>query len=94
VSHIDGTTRPQTIDRAGDTAIGSILRALERRGSPPVLLNTSFNDRAQPIVNDARDALDALIALDLAFLVVDGQIVRKRGARRLTIRPPRPKVAL
>jgi carbamoyltransferase len=75
--HVDGTTRPQTIDRDRDSPIGAILQAVERRGAPPVLLNTSFNDKGQPIVNDVRNALDAFVAMDLAFLVLDDRIVVK-----------------
>jgi carbamoyltransferase len=75
--HVDGTTRPQTIDREHDSMIGAILQAVERRGAPPVLLNTSFNDKGQPIVNDVHGALDTFVAMDLAFLVLDDRIVLK-----------------
>ncbi len=75
--HVDGTTRPQTIDRNDQSVVGAILGAIERDGLPPVLLNTSFNDRGQPIVNDAHDALDAFTAMNLAFLVLDDCVVRK-----------------
>jgi len=75
--HVDGTTRPQTIDRGARSAIGAILGALERSGVPPALINTSFNDRGQPIANDARQALDAFGAMDLSFLVLDDRMVLK-----------------
>lgn len=76
--HVDGTTRPQTVDRHERSAIGGILEALERRGVPPVLLNTSFNDRGQPIVNDEIQALDAFAAMGLQFLVLEDRLVVRR----------------
>lgn len=69
-THIDGTTRPQLL-KAGDAPIvESILSELESAGEPAVLLNTSFNSRGQPIVNDASQAIATFESLELDFLVV------------------------
>jgi carbamoyltransferase len=77
--HVNGTTRPQTLDASSDSTVVRILRGLEAAGVDPVLLNTSFNDRGEPIVNSARDAVRTFLALGLDFLVIDGLLVRRPG---------------
>lgn len=68
--HVDGTTRPQTITDSDCPLISGVLSGLERAGLPPVLLNTSFNSRGQPIVNDAGDAFSTFEMMKLDFLVL------------------------
>ncbi|WP_407554656.1 carbamoyltransferase C-terminal domain-containing protein [Streptomyces sp. Pv4-95] len=77
VVHVDGTTRPQVLHGDEAPAVGAVLDALERQGVPPVLLNTSFNDKGEPIVNTAADALSAFRAMDLDFLVLGDELYRK-----------------
>ncbi|GGU69960.1 carbamoyltransferase [Streptomyces albospinus] len=77
VVHIDGTTRPQVLHGDEAPAVGAALDALRKQGAPPVLLNTSFNDKGEPIVNTAADALTAFRAMDLDFLVLGDDLYRK-----------------
>ncbi|MGW8401975.1 carbamoyltransferase C-terminal domain-containing protein, partial [Streptomyces lydicus] len=77
VVHIDGTTRPQVLHGDEAPAVGAALDALQRHGAPPVLLNTSFNDKGEPVVNTADDALAAFRAMDLDFLVLGDALYRK-----------------
>ncbi|MCK7622628.1 carbamoyltransferase [Streptomyces sp. RS10V-4] len=79
VVHIDGTTRPQVLHGDEAPAVGAVLDTLARRGAPPVLLNTSFNDKGEPIVNTAADAVAAFRAMDLDFLVLGDDLYRKPG---------------
>ncbi|MFJ9605866.1 carbamoyltransferase C-terminal domain-containing protein [Kitasatospora sp. NPDC101176] len=78
VVHVDGTTRPQVI---GDEApfVAGVLDSLDAQGVPPVLLNTSFNDRGQPIVDLADDALAAFRSMDLDFLVLGDRLLQKKS---------------
>jgi carbamoyltransferase len=76
VVHVDGTTRPQIVDGAAP-ATAAVLAALERAGAPPVLVNTSFNDRGQPIVNTAEEALETFRAMGLDFLVLEDRLVTR-----------------
>ncbi|AJP00813.1 carbamoyltransferase [Streptomyces cyaneogriseus subsp. noncyanogenus] len=78
VVHVDGTTRPQVLHADEAPAVGAVLDTLERRGAPPVLLNTSFNGRGEPIVNTRGDALAAFRALELDFLVLGDALFRKK----------------
>ncbi len=72
--HVDGTARPQVLE---DDADGTVADVLRRRGDNGALINTSFNLRGQPIVNSGRDALDAFRAMDLDFMVLDGELYAK-----------------
>ncbi|MFD5269000.1 carbamoyltransferase C-terminal domain-containing protein [Streptomyces sp. NPDC058335] len=82
VVHVDGTTRPQILAPGAAPAVGAILETLAGRGAPPVLLNTSFNDKGEPIVNSAADALAAFRSMDLDFLVLDQALYRKAPRAR------------
>jgi carbamoyltransferase len=69
-AHVDGSTRPQVVQSGEALAVSRILDSLEAAGAPPVLLNTSFNGRGEPIVDSARDSADAFLKLGLDFLVL------------------------
>ena len=79
VVHVDGTTRPQVLYGDEAPVVGSLLDALDREGKPPVLLNTSFNDRGMPIVDTAADALAEFQAMDLDFLILGDMLYRKHA---------------
>jgi carbamoyltransferase len=72
--HVDGTARPQVME---DDATGTVADVLRRQEGSDALINTSFNLRGQPIVTTGRDALDAFRAMDLDFLVLDGELYAK-----------------
>nr|WP_245873423.1 carbamoyltransferase C-terminal domain-containing protein [Streptomyces phaeoluteigriseus] len=82
VVHVDGTTRPQVLASGAAPAVEAVLEGLAGRGAPPVLLNTSFNDKGEPIVNSATDALAAFRSMDLDFLVLDQTLYRKASRAR------------
>jgi carbamoyltransferase len=71
--HIDGTARAQVADGAG--FISDVLAALGEAGADPVLINTSFNARGEPIVNSADDAVRTATALGIDFLVVGDMLL-------------------
>jgi len=65
VCHIDGTARVQTIDRSYRGITAKILSAFHRLTGMPVLLNTSFNVRGEPIVETPEEALECLCTTGL-----------------------------
>ncbi|MCA1674589.1 MAG: nodulation protein NodU, partial [Actinobacteria bacterium] len=81
VRHVDGTTRPQLVRPAESGLLHHVLAAMTAAGLPPVLVNTSFNRRGEPIVNDARHAIAAFLAMDLEFLLLGGLLVTKPARR-------------
>ncbi|MBW3646277.1 MAG: carbamoyltransferase [Actinobacteria bacterium] len=58
VTHIDGSARIQTVDRADEPLVARMLAAFARRTGIPLVVNTSLNTAGRPIVDDPRDALE------------------------------------
>ena len=77
VTHVDGSARLQTVTGAEDAGLAAILRAFEARTGCPVLLNTSFNVRGEPIVCTPEDALEAFLRTDIDDLVIEGLHLEK-----------------
>ncbi|MCB9674374.1 MAG: hypothetical protein H6737_04610 [Alphaproteobacteria bacterium] len=79
VTHVDGTARVQTVSRATNPVLHAILTAFHARTGCPVLLNTSFNVRGEPIVCTEYDAKRCFHATDIDVLAVGGRLHTKGG---------------
>jgi carbamoyltransferase len=77
VRHVDGTARIQTINRAQNPPYYDLLRAFAARSGVPVLINTSFNTRGEPVVCSPRDAVESFCSTPLDALVIGPFIVEK-----------------
>jgi len=78
VVHVDGSARVQTVDKNdGHPAFRRLLEAFFERTGVPLLLNTSFNVRGEPIVRTPAEALDIFDRGALDVLVLEDRIVRK-----------------
>ncbi|HKY33645.1 MAG TPA: carbamoyltransferase C-terminal domain-containing protein [Candidatus Polarisedimenticolia bacterium] len=82
VVHVDGTARVQTIRRDQNPLYHELLRAFAARTGVPVLVNTSFNTRGEPIVCMPRDALESFWSTPLDALVIGPFALEKPGAPR------------
>uniref|UniRef100_A0A939MDS7 Nodulation protein n=1 Tax=Bradyrhizobium barranii subsp. barranii TaxID=2823807 RepID=A0A939MDS7_9BRAD len=80
ITHVDGTARLQTVSRKTNPAYWDVINAFKQRTSLPILLNTSFNNNAEPIVQSVSDAITTFLTTDLDGLVVGPFLVRKRPA--------------
>lgn len=78
VTHVDGTARVQTVSRATNERYWTLINEFGRLSGVPVLLNTSFNNYAEPIVQSVDDAVEGFLTTRLDYLVVDDYLVRKR----------------
>jgi decarbamoylnovobiocin carbamoyltransferase/7-O-carbamoyltransferase len=83
VTHIDGSARLQVIDPDTNSRFYRLVRTFGELTGTPVLLNTSFNNHAEPIVQDVRDALTCFLTTELDFLVIEDFLVRRRPGRAL-----------
>ena len=79
VTHVDGTSRVQTVSAEQNPYLYRILDAFERRTGVPVLINTSFNLRGEPIVTTPDNAMNTFFASGLDTLVLGNFVVRKDG---------------
>jgi carbamoyltransferase len=86
VTHKDGTARLQMVSRQQNERFWLLLHAFGRRAGVPVLLNTSFNGRDEPIVGTLEDAITAFLTLPLHALIVGDWVVTRK--------PPRPEALL
>ena len=75
VTHVDGSARPQTVDPAHAPRYAALLAAYYRRTGCPILLNTSFNVRGEPIVCTPVDALFCMSDSGLDALVLEDWII-------------------
>lgn len=75
--HVDGTVRPQTVRAEHLPLWHSLLEAVGRRTGDPVLLNTSFNIRGEPIVCTPQDAVRCFYSTGLQALAIGNFLLRK-----------------
>jgi carbamoyltransferase len=80
VTHVDGTARVQTVRRDVDPLFWTLLKTFGARTGIPILLNTSFNLKGEPIVNSPMDAVNCFLKTDLDLLVMGRVLARKRAA--------------
>jgi len=81
VRHVDGTARIQTIRRDQNPAYYDLIRAFRDRTGVPVLVNTSFNTRGEPVVCTPRDAVESFWTSPLDALVIGPFLLEKPEAR-------------
>ena len=77
VRHVDGTARIQTINRQQNPPYYDVIKAFQARTGIPILVNTSFNTRGEPIVCSPRDALECFWTSPLDALVIGSFLVEK-----------------
>ena len=77
VVHIDDTCRVQTVNRQINKELWTLLNDFKKKTSVPVLLNTSFNIKGQPIVNTSIDAINCFLKYKIDILVLGTILVKK-----------------
>ncbi|MEM1054693.1 MAG: carbamoyltransferase [Bacteroidota bacterium] len=77
VTHVDGSARVQTVSRERNGIYYDLLKAFEARTGCPVLVNTSFNVRGEPIVGSAEDAVRVFRRTHMDALVIGRHVVTK-----------------
>jgi carbamoyltransferase len=82
VRHTDGTARVQTVSRAQNPLYHDMIAAFGRRTGVPVVINTSFNTRGEPVVCTPRDAVECFHASPLDALVIGSFVLEKDGGGR------------
>jgi carbamoyltransferase len=79
VRHVDGTARIQTVRREQNPLVHRLLEEFARLTGVPVLVNTSFNTRGEPIVCTPRDAVESFWSSPLDALAIGPFLVEKAG---------------
>ena len=74
ITHVDNTCRIQTVSEG---ILSELLEEYHKISGVPVLLNTSFNDSGEPIVETPQDAIDAFLNMNIDYLVMNNTIIGK-----------------
>lgn len=77
VTHVDGSARIQTVDRDRNPELRRLLEAFDELTGCPVLVNTSFNVRGEPIVADFLDAYRCFMTTDMDWLLLGDCLLDK-----------------
>jgi carbamoyltransferase len=77
VVHIDGTARYQTVNKKQNFKIYNLLKKFKEITGESVLINTSFNQHNEPIVEKPEDAIKMFLATDIDYLVIGDYLVSK-----------------
>jgi len=77
VTHVDGSARPQTVDAATNPLFHRLISQFEARTGIPVVLNTSFNLRGEPIVHRPAEAVADFLNTGMDALILGDHLVEK-----------------
>jgi carbamoyltransferase len=77
-THVDGTGRLQTVSKETSPRYHRLIETFGKATGVPVLLNTSFNLRGEPIVNTPQEAFNSFSKSEMDLLVLDRFVVGKR----------------
>jgi len=77
VTHVDGSARPQTVERDVNPLYWRLIREFGNRTGVPVVMNTSFNLRGEPIVSTPTDAVRTFFSSGMDALVIGNFVVEK-----------------
>ena len=77
VTHVDYSARIQTVNKYSNKRYYDLISKFKEKTGCPVLINTSFNVRGEPIVNTPTDAFNCFMGTDLDYLVIGNCILDK-----------------
>lgn len=89
VTHVDGTGRLQTVDRASNPRYYAVIESFSRLTGVPMVLNTSFNEN-EPVVCRPEEALDCFLRTKMDVLVLGNYLIRRKGPLASTLSAPVP----
>ena len=86
IVHVDGTARVQTIREDQNPVLYRLIKAFDQITGVPVLLNTSFNVKGEPIVETPADAIHCFLATGIDYLILHDVLMSKKPTYRV-VRP-------
>ncbi|PZR20932.1 MAG: hypothetical protein DI539_09380 [Flavobacterium psychrophilum] len=92
VTHVDRTARVQTVSLEHNPRYWKLISEFKKISDIPVLLNTSFNNNAEPIVDSVRDSIVCFLTTGIDYLAVGDFIVRKKRKSNRTLANLRVKL--
>ena len=83
VVHVDGTARVQTVREETNPVLYRLLKEFEALTGVPVLINTSFNVKGEPIVETPRDAMICFLTTGIDHLVLHDTLISKNAIHKV-----------
>ena len=83
ITHVDYSARVQTVHKETNSKFYKLLEKFKELTNCPVLVNTSFNIRGEPIVNTPKDAFNCFMGTELDKLVIGNCILDKKAQSNL-----------
>ncbi len=83
--HVDGTSRVQTLSKVDNEMLYGVLEQFNTMNSCPVLINTSFNERGEPIVCSPIDAIQCFFGTEMDVLVLGNFVVYKSEQTQINL---------
>ena len=77
VNHVDGTARLQTVNKEQNLLYYNLIREFEKLSKVPVLINTSFNIRGEPIVCTPEDAYKCMMGTEIDYLILNNFLIKR-----------------
>jgi len=87
ITHVDGTARVQTVSRAQNPLYYDLIQEFGKLTGAPVLLNTSFNVRGEPIVCTPAEAFNSFSHTDMDYLVMEDALIPAASKRHIRAYP-------
>jgi carbamoyltransferase len=85
IVHVDGTARVQTVREETNPPLYRLLKEFEALTGVPVLLNTSFNVKGEPIVETPRNAIECFLSTDIDYLALHDRLISKSALHRVIL---------
>ena len=86
VTHVDGSARIQTVNEFQNKYVYQILKNFDLKTGCPILINTSFNIRGEPIVCSPYDALSCFMNTNMDYLVMEDFILSKKSQKKQLVK--------
>ena len=86
VTHVDYSARIQTVHKETNPKYYKLLSEFKKKTGCPVIVNTSFNVKDEPIVNTPEDAFNCFMGTEIDILVIGNYFLRKENQNKLLIK--------
>lgn len=75
ITHVDNSARVQSVNESQNERLYRLISAFNKKTGCPILLNTSFNVRGEPIVESPENAIDCFISTEINYLVLGNYVI-------------------
>jgi carbamoyltransferase len=86
IVHVDGTARVQSVTEESSPRLYRLLKEFDALTGVPVLINTSFNVKGEPIVETPRDAMDCFLTTGIHYLAIHDLLISKSALHPILLK--------